>query len=269
VPSLSRGAGRRAAGGFHSPEAEGQFSPPVVPVGRGRIAVILADVPIDRSLPSHQVRWLGDPRPDDETVPTLVLLHGFGSSEADLAAVVPAIGMFLPGVSARVLTVRGSHPAAGRRGYAWFPGPLMTQPPLADIARTGDVIADVIRRYTTSALLLGFSQGMAAAITTMRRHPDLVGALVGLSGYLYDDGHPGDGQLAVMAISGHGVPAFVGYDPADPRVPAVAREHAVTFLRTHSALEEHTYPGMGHSISMPEIMDAAAFLRRRLTARAA
>jgi phospholipase/carboxylesterase len=116
-------------------------------------------------------------------------------------------------------------------------------------------------------VIAGFSQGMCTAITTMRRHPELVRALVGLSGYLYDDEHPGDGQLTVMAMSGHGIPAFVGYDPVDPRVPAVAIRHAVGFLRAHSALEEHTYPGMGHSISMPEITDVARFLQRVLGAR--
>ena len=215
------------------------------------------------------MRWLGTPRPDDTTVPTLVLMHGYGSSERDLIALLPALGMFLPGVSARVLAIRGSHPTPGRRGYAWFPGPLMTQPPLADIARTADQVADVIRRYTNHAVLAGFSQGMCTAITTMRRHPDLARALVGLSGYLYDDDHPGDGQLAVMAVSGHGIPAFVGYDPADPRVPAVAIRHAITFMRAHSALEEHTYPGMGHGISMPEVTDVARFLHRVLGARVA
>jgi phospholipase/carboxylesterase len=226
-------------------------------------------VPFDRPLPQHEVRWLGSSRPDAESAPTLVLLHGYGSSERDLVALLPAFGMFLPGVAARVIAIRGSHPAPGRRGYSWFPGPLLEQPPLADIARTAEAVADVVRRYASRAVFMGFSQGMCTAITTMRRHPDLVSALVGLSGYMYDDAHPGDAQLEVMAVSGHGIPAFAGYDPGDPRVPAVAIRHAVTFLRTHSALEEHTYPGMGHSISMPEIIDVAKFLHRELGQRAA
>ena len=222
-----------------------------------------------RPLPQHELRWLGPPRPDDPGAPTLVLLHGWGSSERDLIALLPAFQMFLPGVSARVIAVRGAHQAQGRRGYSWFPGSVMAQPPLEDIARTADRVADVVRQHTSRAVLMGFSQGMCTAITTLRRHPDLVGALVGLSGFMFDDAHPGDAQLEVMATSGHGVPAFTGYDPADPRVPAVAIRHAVNYLRTHSALEEHTYPGMGHSISIPEISDVARFLQRQLAVRAA
>jgi phospholipase/carboxylesterase len=51
-------------------------------------------------------------------------------------------------------------------------------------------------------------------------------------------------------------------------LPGVALPHAVDFLRAHSTLEEQTYPGMGHSISMPEITDVAQFLRRQLAVRA-
>ena len=31
-------------------------------------------------------------------------------------------------------------------------------------------------------------------------------------------------------------------------------------MRTHTALQEHSYPGMGHSVSLDEIADVAAFL---------
>lgn len=84
------------------------------------------------------------------------------------------------------------------------------------------LVADVIRLYTTHAVLAGFSQGICTAIMTMRRHPTWSVGWSELSGCLYDDDYPGDGQLAVMAVSGYGIPVFVGYDPADPRVPAVA-----------------------------------------------
>ena len=215
--------------------------------------------------PYHEIAWLGTPQPDNPTVPTLVLLHGYGSNERDLISLVPAMQMFLPGITAKVIAVRASHPAPGRqRGYSWFPGSVMTQPSAAAIGRTADRVADLIRRHTSRAVVLGFSQGMCTAITVLRRHPDLVGALVALSGFMFDDDHPGDAQLAVGAASGSGVPAFAGYDPADPMIPAVANRWAMTYLRTHTDLEEHTYPRMGHSVSMDEIADLTAFLRKVL-----
>lgn len=219
------------------------------------------------AIPDHEIAWLGRPQPDNASVATLVLLHGYGSNEKDLVSLVPAMQMFLPGVSAKVIAVRASHPAPGRpRGYSWFPGSVMAQPSDAAIGRTADRVAELIRLHSSKAVVLGFSQGMCAAITVLRRHPDLVSGLVGLSGFMFDDDHPGDAQLAVGAATGSGVPAFAGYDPEDPIVPAVANRWALTFLRTHTNLEEHTYPRMGHSVSMDEILDLTKFLRRVLVA---
>lgn len=213
----------------------------------------------------HQIAWLGSPPANDAQVPTLVLLHGYGSNEQDLISLVPAIRMFLPGVVARVIAVRGSHPAPGRaRGFSWFPGSVMTRPAPSAIAQTADEVAALVRQHTSRAVVLGFSQGMATGVTVLRRHPELVSAFVGLSGFLFDDDQPGDAQLAGGTAAGRGVPAFIGYDPADPVIPAFANRWALTYLRTHTDLQEHSYPGMGHSVSMDEIRDLTAFLRKFL-----
>ena len=218
--------------------------------------------PETRGVPFHEIAWLGSPQPDNQIVATLVLLHGYGSNEKDLISLVPAMRMFLPRVTARVIAVRASYPVPGRpRGYSWFPGSVMTQPSAAAIGETADRVAVVIRRYTSNAVVLGFSQGMCTAITVLRRHPNLVSGLVGLSGFMFDDDHHGDAQLAADAATGTGVPAFVGFDPADPMIPSVANRWALTYLRTHTNLEEHSYPGMGHSVSMNEIQDLTRFLR--------
>jgi phospholipase/carboxylesterase len=212
-------------------------------------------------LPHHEIAWLGPAQPTGRRMPTLVLLHGYGSNERDLISLVPAMRMFLPGVAARVIAVRASHRAPGRpSGYSWFPGSVLAQPSTAAIGETADRVAAVIRRHTERAVVLGFSQGMCTAITVLRRHPELVTGLVGLSGFMFDDDHPGDPQLAVRTAGGRGVPAFVGYDPADPMIPPFANRWALTYLRTHTDLEERSYPGMGHSVSMDEIRDLTKFL---------
>jgi phospholipase/carboxylesterase len=218
-----------------------------------------------RREPASVTSWLGSPRPDDPDVPTLVLLHGHGSHEQDLVSLVPAMQMFLPGVHARVVAVRGSFPALGRtRGYSWFPGSVYEQPPAEAVAVAVDDVARVIRRHSGPVVVLGFSQGMCMAVTLLRRHPDLVRAVVGLSGFVYDDWQPGDAELSVRTQAGAGVPAFFGYDPADPVVPRRATDWARQYLGGHTALEEHRYPGIGHSVSLPEITEVAGFLTRFL-----
>jgi phospholipase/carboxylesterase len=209
-----------------------------------------------------QIGWLGEPGRDGEHLPTLVLLHGYGSNENDLISAMPVVSAFLPDIRAEVLAVRGFFPIPGRPGgYSWFPGNAWEQPSAQRIAATADRIAGLVRERSESAVFLGFSQGMCAAITVLRRFPRLVRGLVALSGFSFDADQPGDQWLADEVRAGRGLPAFYGWDPADPAIPGYASAWALQFLRTHTALEEKTYPGMGHSLSMDEIGDVVNFLR--------
>ena len=210
--------------------------------------------------PRVEVRWLGDGQ-RLAAPPTLVLLHGYGSSERDLVTVLPVVEALLPGVDAQVLAVRGAFPIAGRPGrYSWFPGDVWVQPTPDQIGQVTDALADAVAEHTRSAIWLGFSQGMCAAVTVLRRRPEMVDALVALSGFSFDVDQPGDARLAGDVVAGHGVPAFYGRDPADPAIPAFASAWALRFLRSHTALQEYSYPGLGHSLSMPELTDVISFL---------
>ncbi|WP_196073265.1 alpha/beta hydrolase [Nakamurella alba] len=213
---------------------------------------------------STALSWIGPGRDDAaRDAPTLVVLHGYGSSEAQMIALSPLLGMFL-GRSARVIAVRGEYPAPGRRGFSWYPGDRYSQPPDADIAAVADRVAAAVQEHSDRAVWLGFSQGMCTAITVLRRRPELVSALVALSGFSFDAPQPGDPQLARDAAAGRGVPCFYGRDPTDPAIPGFAAEWARRFLADHTALEEHSYPGMGHSLSPVEIADVVPFLRQHL-----
>lgn len=211
------------------------------------------------------VGWWGDPV-DDPDVPTLVMLHGWGASGADLVGLLPVIGSFLPGVTVKVLVVRGFFPLPERPGgMSWFPGSVMRQPSAAAIAETADRLVDVVGRHTNGAVWLGFSQGMSAAIAVLRRRPELVRGLVGLSGFTFAAAQPGDAPLLAAVAAGHGVPAFYGRDPHDPVIPGLVADWVLDFLRRHTALTERSYPGMGHSVSPEEIADLAGFLTPLLT----
>jgi phospholipase/carboxylesterase len=210
--------------------------------------------------PRVEQRWLGSGQ-RLTAPPTLVLLHGYGSSERDLVSVLPVVEALLPGVDAQVLAVRGAFSIAGRPGrYSWFPGDVWVQPVPEQIAEVADAVADAVAEHTESAVWLGFSQGMCAAMTVLRRRPEMVDALVALSGFSFDVDQPGDTHLARELAAGRGVPAFYGRDPADPAIPAFASAWALRYLRGHTALQEHSYPGLGHSLSMPELADVISFL---------
>ncbi len=204
--------------------------------------------------------WLG--KPGGPQSPTLVLMHGYGGTADQITAVLPVMSALLSGVSARVLTVQGAFPSSRRRGgRSWFPEPVDVQPPADVLAIELDRLLDTVRAHTDRAVFLGISQGMCAAILAMRRRPEMVRALVVLSGFMFDAPQPGDGELGVRARSGHGIPAFYGRDPADPRIPGFASEFALEFLRANTDLTERSYPGIGHGMSFAQVADVVAFLR--------
>lgn len=231
----------------------------LIPIG-SLCSTLIVGTMTETDRPRVEVRWLGNGR-QLAASPTLVLLHGYGSSERDLVSVLPVVEALLPGVDAKVLAIRGFFPIAGRPGrYSWFPGDVWVQPPPAEIGQVADTLADTVAEHTDAAVWLGFSQGMCAAMAVLRRRPELVDGLVALSGFSFDVDQPGDAQLGRDAAAGRGVPAFYGRDPADPAIPAFASAWALRYLRAHTAVQEHSYPGMGHSLSMPEIADVVAFL---------
>lgn len=207
-----------------------------------------------------QVGRIGRPGPD---APTLVVLHGYGANERDLMSMLPVLGAMLPGVTATVLGIRGFYDVIhrGRSGHSWFPGAVATPPPADGIAAVGDRIVDMVTGHTDAAVWLGFSQGMCAAMTAIRRRPTVCRGLIALSGFSWVAPQPGDAAMAAAVRSGGGIPTFYGRDPADPAIPGYASAWALEFLREHTRLTERSYPGMGHSLSMPEIVDVVGFLR--------
>ena len=216
-----------------------------------------------------QIGWLGRPV-DDPEVATLVVLHGYGANEADLLGLLPVLEQSLPDVTVKVLAVRGFFPCAEvSTGFSWFPGPVLAEPVGPAIAETADRLGDLVRQHSARATWLGFSQGMAAAVAVLRRRPEVVQGLIGLSGFTFSTAQPADVELLRAAGAGRGVPAFYGRDPADPIVPGTVSGWTGEFLRRHTALTEHTYPGTGHGVSLPEIADLAAFLRQLLASGSA
>ncbi len=194
-------------------------------------------------------------RPESERAdrPLLLMLHGRGSQEADLAGLADA---FPPELV--VASLRG--PVPDGPGFSWFQVTRPGNPFPYQVDGAADAVLSWLdgQPFAPSSLgLLGFSQGAVVSLQLLRRVPERVGYALNLSGLVGEGSEPGDD-----AIARH--PVFWGRGDADPRIEPGPIALSEAWLSAHVDLEEHVYPGLGHSISREELDDIAAFLKARL-----
>ena len=186
------------------------------------------------------------------TRPLLVLMHGRGSHEHDLFALVP----MLP--SQFVIAALRAPLELGPGSYSWFPDGEPARPSSAAADVAVQALLDWLDSvpFAASVSLLGFSQGGAMTLHTLRHAPERFAAFVNLAGFVIGGDAPADDSLEELRP-----PVFWGSDPADPVIPAEAIARTAEWLPVHSTLTERHYDGIGHSISREELDDACSFLQ--------
>lgn len=186
--------------------------------------------------------------------PVVVLLHGYGSDERDLAGLAGYLPAGLPWASVRAPL---RHPAMG---YAWYSlesdASWAAQPPIDEATDALWEWADTELGADATVVPIGFSQGGLMASQLLRTRPERVVAAAILSGYVLPSALPADVVLAERRP-----PVFWGRGALDPMIPPHAIAATEAFLPEHSTLEGHVYEGMSHSVSDHELADLAAFLR--------
>ncbi|MDQ4215676.1 alpha/beta hydrolase [Microbacterium sp. ASV81] len=193
-----------------------------------------------------------------EGLPLLVLLHGYGSDEKDLFALVP----FLPeGVAVASLPapLGAPWPMPGR---SWYPIQELERRDPATVTAAADAVLRWLDAETADApsiALLGFSQGASVAIQTMRRDPERISAVVNLSGYASPGDLPNDPGLRERRT-----PVFWGRGTNDDVIPPELVEHTAQWLPEHAELSGRVYQGLTHSVSEDELADVRRFLERWL-----
>lgn len=192
--------------------------------------------------------------------PVVLLLHGYGSNEHDLAGLAPALGLVLPWTSLRAPIELGG-PAA-----AWF---AITEPGDPDARPVEEATAaiwqwvDATLGETAQVVPIGFSQGGLMATQLLRTRPERVIAPVVLGGFVLRAAQPADERL------GSDRPAlFWGRGDADRVITPRAVARTEEFLPRHTTLVERVYPGLAHAVSGEEIDDARAFLTAEVGADA-
>lgn len=191
------------------------------------------------------------PEPLDGPVVAL-LLHGYGSSEDDLAGLAPHVVPGLPWASLRApLTLDPG-------SYAWFHVVTPGDPALEPVAAATDTIWEWVDTHldpATRLVAIGFSQGGLMASELLRTSPDRVAATVVLGGFVQGAEHFADQLLAERRP-----PVFWGRGSQDTVIAPIAVARTEAWLPSHSTLTRRTYPGLAHAISAEEAADVRDFV---------
>ena len=193
------------------------------------------------------------PEPHDGPVVAL-LLHGYGSSEDDLAGLAPHVVPGLPWASLR------SPLTLDPGSYAWFHVFTPGDPALEPVAAATDAIWELVDTHldaSTQLVPIGFSQGRLMATKLLRTRPNRVAATVVLGGFVQGAERPADGLLADALP-----PLFWGRGSQDTVIAPIAVARTEAWLPSHSTLTRRTYPGLAHAINVDEAADVREFVHQ-------
>lgn len=185
---------------------------------------------------------------------TLVLLHGYGADQHDLLPIAHELDPRLRAVSLQApLSLGGGMRAwfnlsPDARGFSFDPGEAR-----AGLASALAAVEE-IARGSPQPILLGFSQGASMALGILLQRPDLLRAVISLSGVL----PPRD--LALDEKKLRGFPVFAAHGEHDPLLPiALGRTARDELVRLGLSVDWHEYP-MGHMVIPEELADARNWL---------
>ncbi len=194
----------------------------------------------------------------ERPAPSLLLLHGQGADDADLAPLADSLDPRLFVVSAR-----GWIPFSS--GFRWFssdsPDALDRSSLLEGIDRVAGFVGEITDAYCLDPerrFVLGFSNGAGIASATALTKPGLLAGAIFCSGiypFQVDLGWPDDLNA---------YPAFVAHGNLDPLLSVDIGRAARHWLDDHGAtVEYHEYP-IQHAISPDELTDIDTWLEEQI-----
>jgi phospholipase/carboxylesterase len=195
------------------------------------------------------VEWGGSTKVD---APLVVLLHGWGETEADMVALVPSLPIGPTYASVRAPHVQGRH-------YAWFAAGWPFDHTAKWFANWLDGVAPAER----PVVLIGFSAGAAFAGGVVLLNPArYVGAAILCGTLPFDAGVPTPSGGLV------GVRVFVAHSKNDPMIPRELLDRAWTYITEDSgACVDAVRYDSGHGFSGVSIADLAHWIAEIVVTR--
>jgi phospholipase/carboxylesterase len=190
----------------------------------------------------------------------LIMLHGYGSNEADLFALAGKIPTEFLVISVRAPLVLGEGQCA------WFSLDWSKGEPVRDKKET-EVARVAVKQFIDEAVeafdidpsrlfLLGFSQGAILSMAVALTFPGVAKGVIALSGRVLEETKS---QVKDILPKTH---YFIGHGVSDQVLPVHYAREAKEYLAGLGAdVEYHEYP-IAHTISMEEIEKFVAWLGR-------
>ncbi|MCF7822656.1 MAG: hypothetical protein K9N35_00640 [Candidatus Marinimicrobia bacterium] len=185
---------------------------------------------------------------------TLILLHGYGADEYDLMGLAPYFDSDF-----QVLSIRGPG-STGFGGASWFDIEMKSNGDLRfDFEQARESALGVLKiiselqatgLITNQKIILGgFSQGATIANLVTLFKPEILKALLIMSGRLADE----LGDLITGSEKFKDLPVFAGHGTFDNVIPIEFGRKIVLFWSKLPVLLEHHEYAMGHEISQDEL----------------
>lgn len=167
----------------------------------------------------------------------VLLMHGLGSNEHDLATLFPVLPDRYVYAS-----LRGIYPYED--GWAWLERDIDATRPERLEASVAAVVAWLERPDIPRCVgLIGFSQGAVVALQLLRRFPHRFQWVAQLSGGPFPVDEPGDTTLTDVRPA-----AFWGHGGQDPTLPFEAEDYVREWMVTHTDMTEVRRPDLGHDV---------------------
>jgi phospholipase/carboxylesterase len=211
-----------------------------------------------------------------ETAPnptaSVIWLHGLGADGSDFVPIVreldltgcPPIRFVFPHAPTMPVTINNGY--VMRAWYDILGTDLAKREDEAGLRKSQQAVEQLIAQEKSRGIgadriiLAGFSQGCAMTLQTGLRHPEKLGGLLCLSGYL-----PLNTTLtSERHAANHETPIFLAHGRGDPVIPVDRAIKSRDILQEHGyQVEWHEYT-MPHSVCAEEVEDIGAWMRRVL-----
>lgn len=205
------------------------------------------------------------PKNPTENPILLLMLHGYGSNEADLFS----LSAYLP-ENLLIISVRAPH-TTDYGGFSWYDiyfdrdANKFTDVPQAIASREliADFIEELYEKYhfdREKSLLMGFSQGAILSYALALTYPEKIKNIIALSGYVNEE---------MILISAHKeslsqLNFFCSHGTLDPVIPIEWARKGVTYLENQDLKFQFKEYTTGHNLNQENLSDLVRWIKKNL-----